>query len=94
MTFQQVWQQSAVNLPAAAEELARLRAALRGSSDSSIEQDEALGAVAAAEKAAKAGDGPGMLQHLMPVGKWLLSFGEKLAVPVTMELLKAAMKAS
>jgi hypothetical protein len=49
MTFQQVWSQSSIDLPQLAEELKRLRTAMKEADDKD-EQDEAIGAVAAAEK--------------------------------------------
>lgn len=88
MTFEQVWQQSGIDLAEAVGELARLRAAVREFGDGTVDQDEGLGALAAAQKAAEGGDGPGMLRHLKPIGKWVLSFSEKVAVPVIAELMK------
>ena len=94
MTFQQVRQQSALDLATIAEELARLRAAIRNAADESIERDQSLGAVAAAERAARAGDGPAMLESLKPVGKWLLAFADELKVPAALEAIKVALGAS
>ena len=58
-TFQHV--QDGFDLPRLAEELGRLRVALRQEAKDDLEDDEAIGAVAAAEKAAKQGDGAGAL---------------------------------
>jgi hypothetical protein len=56
------------------------------------EQDEAIGAVAAAEKAASEGDSAGVLQHLKTAGKWSLEIAQKIAVPVAVEAIKNALK--
>jgi hypothetical protein len=90
MTFQQVWSQSSIDLPRLAEELKRLRAAMK-EVDGEDEQDEAVGAVAAAEKAAIKGDGPTTLQHLKTAGKWTLGIAEKIGVPLAVEAMKRMM---
>jgi uncharacterized protein YjbI with pentapeptide repeats len=70
ITFQQLWNQAggSIDLPALANELGQLRSALRKEA-SEPEHDEALGAVASAEKAAKQGDGPKALEYLKAAGK-------------------------
>jgi len=90
MTFQQVWNQRSIDLPPLAEELKRLRAAMK-EADGKDDQDEAIGAVAAAEKAAIKGDGPTTLQHLKTAGKWALGIAEKIGVTVATEAIKRAM---
>jgi hypothetical protein len=90
MTFQQVWSQSSIDLPRLAEELKRLRAAMK-EADGKDGQDEAIGAVAAAEKAAIKGDGPTTLQHLKTAGKWTLGIAEKIGVPLAVEAMKRMM---
>lgn len=55
------------------------------------EHDETLGAVAAAEKAATAGDGPAVLRHLAGAGKWALGVAEKIGTAVAVEAIKRAM---
>lgn len=88
MSFQQLWNQGDLELPRLAEELRQLRDAMRAESHGSSEQDEALGAVAAAEKAAVEGDGATALRHLRTAGAWGLKVAEKIAVPVATEALK------
>jgi hypothetical protein len=90
MTFQQVWSQSSIDLPRLAEELKRLRTAMK-EADGKDEQDEAIGAVAAAEKAAIKSDGPTTLQHLKTAGKWTLGIAEKIGVPLVVETMKRMM---
>lgn len=89
INHQQLWNQagSSIDLPALAEELGRLRATMRQEA-SEPEHDEALGAVASAEKAAKQGDGPRALEYLKAAGKWTLGIAEKIGT----ELAVAAMK--
>jgi uncharacterized protein YjbI with pentapeptide repeats len=91
MTFQQVVNQGSIDLPRLADELARLRTAMKQEADGTDEHDEAIGAVAAAGKAAGQGDGPAALQHLKSAGKWTLGVAEKIGVAVAVEALKRAM---
>lgn len=63
-TFQLVQNQSPLDLPRLAEELARLRAAMKREVGDTPDADEAVGAVASAQKAAAAGNSAGMTQHL------------------------------
>jgi hypothetical protein len=91
MTFQQVWNQSSIDLPRLASELKRLRAAMK-EAEGKDEQDEAIGAVAAAEKAADRNDGPTALQHLKTAGQWTLGVAQQIGVPVAIEALKQAFK--
>lgn len=86
-TFQQL-QAGGIDLPKLAEELGRLRTYLRQEGKDEPEADEAIGAVAAAEKAAKQGDEAGVLRHLKAAGKWTLGIAEKVAVPLAVEVLK------
>jgi hypothetical protein len=55
------------------------------------EQDEAIGAVAAAVKTASKGDGPTTLQHLKAAGQWALGIAEKIGVAVAAEAIKRAL---
>ncbi|MBV8265827.1 MAG: hypothetical protein JO252_05725 [Planctomycetaceae bacterium] len=89
INYQQLWNQagSSIDLPTLAEELGRLRATMRREA-SEPEHDEALGAVASAEKAAKQSDGPRALEYLKAAGKWTLGIAEKIGT----ELAVAAMK--
>jgi hypothetical protein len=90
MTFQQAQSQSSIDLPRLAEELKQLRAAMKKADDKD-EQDEAIGAVAAAEKAATKGDEPAALRYLKVAGQWTLGVAEKLGVAVATEAIKRAM---
>ena len=71
MTFQQI-KGGELDLPKLAEELGRLRSAMKRDTEGSPEQDEAVGIVAAAEKAAGRGDQSTVLQHLKSAGTWAL----------------------
>jgi hypothetical protein len=55
------------------------------------EQDEAIGEVAKAEKAAGQGDDRTMLRHLKAAGTWTLRVAEKIAVPLAVEAMKRMM---
>jgi hypothetical protein len=88
-TFQQV--QSGVDLPKLAEELGRLRAAMKGEATGTREQDKAIGAVADAEEAAAKGDGTATLRYLKGAGSWAFGIAEKIGVAVATEALKRAM---
>ncbi len=87
-TFQQ--SQGGIDLPTLAEELERLRVAMKQDLEAPPEQDEAIGAVAAAEKAAKQGDGPAAIRYLKSAGIWALRIAEKIGVAVATEVLKKA----
>jgi hypothetical protein len=91
MTFQQVSSESGLDLPRLAQELARLRAAMEQATESTAEQDEAIGAVAAAEEAAALGDGPTVLQRLKAAGEWTLGFAEKTGAAVAAKAIGIAM---
>jgi hypothetical protein len=82
--------QGGIDLPTLAKELGQLRAAMK-KAEGKDDQDEAIGAVAAAEKAAVNGDGPTTLQHLNTAGKWALGIAEKIGVTVATEAIKRAM---
>jgi hypothetical protein len=91
-TFQQVWNEAGgkIDLAQLASQLATLRSALRNE-PTSAEQDVAIGAVAQAETAAAAKDGPGALAHLRSAGKWALGVAEKIGVDVATGAIKAAL---
>lgn len=91
-SFQQVWNEAggAIDLAKLASELATLRTALRGE-PASAEHDVAIGAIAQAEKAAAAQDGPGALAHLRTAGKWVLGVAEKIGVAVAAGAIKTAL---
>jgi uncharacterized protein YjbI with pentapeptide repeats len=92
MTFQQVQHQGALEIPRLAEELARLRAAMKREAGDAPEADEAVGAVASAQKAVAAGDGAGALQHLKNAGSWALGVAEKIGVSVAAKAIEKAMQ--
>jgi hypothetical protein len=91
MTFNQIWNQSgeSIDLESLASQLETLRAALRKEA-SEPEHDVALGAVAAAQSAAKKKDGPKTLEYLATAGKWTLDIATKIGVPIAIEALKRA----
>ena len=86
-TFQQV--QGGIDLPKFAEELGRLRAAMKGEATGTREQDKAIGAVADAEEAAVKGDGTAALRCFKGAGTWALGIAEKIGVPVLIEVAKS-----
>ncbi|HEX3148357.1 MAG TPA: hypothetical protein VHR66_09760 [Gemmataceae bacterium] len=89
--FQQIWQGGGnnLNLEALASELSRLRTSMKEVA-ASPEQDSAIGEVAAAEVAARKGDGAGMLSRLAGAGQWALDVATKIGVSVASEALKKA----
>jgi hypothetical protein len=87
--FQQI--QGGIDLPKLAEELGRLRAAMKGDYTGTREEDKAIGVVADAEESATKGDGPTALQYLKSAGEWTFGIAEKIGVPVVIEALKRAM---
>jgi len=91
MTFQQAWNQSNIDLLQLAEELTRLRAAMKQETQGTREQDKAIVAVADAEEAAVKGDGPTVLQYLKTAGTWAFGVAEKIGVSVAAEAIKRAM---
>ena len=77
------------DLPTLAEQLAKLRAEMKKNA-TEPEQDVAVGAVAAAEAAAKKGDEKSVLDHLKTAGQWAMEIGLKVGVPVAIEAIKKA----
>jgi hypothetical protein len=92
MTFQQIWNQSGsqIDLPALVKELATLRQALKGEAKTA-EEDAAVGEVAAAETAAKKGDGPSVLQRLKSAGEWVLKVAVQKGLDVATSAIKTAL---
>ena len=90
-TFQQIQSGSSIDLPKLAEELGRLREAMKSEATGTREQDKAIGAVADAEEAAAKGDGSAAVQYLKSAGKWTLGIAEKIGVAVATEALKKAL---
>ena len=88
MTFQQI--QGGLDLPKLAEELGRLRNAMKGETTGTRDEDKAIGAVADAEEAATKGDGPAVLRYLKSAGTWGLKIAEKIGVALAIEALKNA----
>jgi hypothetical protein len=80
-------QAPAVDLPVLANELATLRAEMKKQA-TEPEQDVSVGAVAAAEAAAKKGDESSALQHLADAGKWALDLAVKIGVPVAIDAIR------
>ncbi len=87
-TFQQI--QSGIDLPKLAEELGRLRTAMKGEATGTSEQDKAISAVVDAEDAATKGNGPAALRYLKDAGTWALGIAEKIGVSVVIEVLNKA----
>ena len=92
MTFNQIWAQAQdqIDLAALGHELGRLRVELKNAV-SEPAHDAAIGAVANAELAADAGDGPGALAWLAKAGQWTLDNASKIGVGVATAALKAAL---
>lgn len=72
------------------KELSGIREVLKTKSHS-IEQDQAVGKIADAEQAVKAGDGPDVIKHLKSVGKWALDVSTSLGTNIATELIKKSM---
>ena len=88
-TVNQVQSSEKLDLPALAEELAKLRAEMKKEA-TEPDHDVAVGSVAAAESAAKNGDEKSVLDHLKKAGEWALQIGVKVGVPVAIEAIKKA----
>ena len=79
-----------INLFVEAADLQTLRTKLK-SEAVEIEHDAAVGAIAAAEKAAKDGDGVQALAALSNAGKWAFDNASKIGVGVATAALKVAL---
>lgn len=92
MTLQQVWNQmqASVTVEELAKELSVLRTAMR-SEASEPEHEISIGAVAAAEAAAKAGDGPKTLEYLKKAGTWAFDVATKIGVNIASSVLKGTL---
>ena len=90
MTFQQIWNQNPASMDLAAlqEELSLLGDAMRRDS-SEPEHDIAINEVAAAEAAARNGDGPSALEHLKKAGRWAWDVATKIGVSVVAAAVNA-----
>jgi hypothetical protein len=90
MSFEQI-QGAGLDLPKLAEELGRLRNAMKGETKGTRDEDKAIGAVADGEAAATKGDGPAVLKYLKGAGTWGLKIAEEIGVSLATETLKKAM---
>lgn len=92
VTFVKAWDaaKSDIDIEQLARELGELRAELKASA-TTPEQDVAVGAVASAEVAAKAGDGPTTLERIAKAGKWALGVAEKIGASVAVAAIKATL---
>ena len=93
ITFSQEWNQlrGTIDLPQLADELALLRQEMKKAA-TGPEQDIAVGAISAAEQAAKAGNGPKTLEYLKSTGKWALDLAEKIGLEIAPILIKSILK--
>jgi len=80
-----------IDLSSLANELGKLRGEARARADGGPQQDEALGALASAERAAEQGDGPGAFESLRKAGIWALEIGKQVGVPVAVKALETAL---
>ena len=90
-TFNQLWSQSSeqIDLPALADELARLRTALRAEAKTP-EDDQIVADVGQAELAAKSGDGPKTMRHLRSAGRWAFGIATSIGAAVAAAAIKSA----
>ena len=89
----QLWAQnsSTIDLPLLAEELMVLRTEARLQASGDPSEDEALGALASAQRAAEASDGPRALEFLKSAGQWALDVATKVGVPMAVKAFTAAL---
>lgn len=91
MTLQQVQNLGAeLDIGKLTSELERLRTAMKTDSKL-LEHDEAVGHVAAAERAAAKNDVSGVLGHLKAAGNWTLDVATKIGTTVAAEAIKRAL---
>lgn len=90
ITVNQIWNQveGSIPLDQLGTELALLRQAMKKEA-TDPEQDVAIGAVAAAERASNSGNGPEALKFLRTAGKWGLDVAEKIGVGVATAAIKS-----
>jgi len=90
-TFNQLWKQFSehIDLPTLADELGRLRMALRAEAKTP-EDDQIIADVGQAELAARSGDGPSAMRHLRSAGKWALGVATGIGVALAASVIKAA----
>jgi hypothetical protein len=92
IAFQQVWNQlqGSTKVEELATELSALRTAMR-SAASEPEHELSIGAVAAAEAAANAGDGVRTLEYLKKAGTWALDVATKIGLNIASSALKGSL---
>jgi hypothetical protein len=92
ITFNQMWNQlgGGIDLSELASELETLRATLKDQA-TAPDHDLAVGEVAAAEIAAKGGDGPKALEHLKKAGGWALGVATAIGTTVAAAAIKVAL---
>jgi hypothetical protein len=78
-----------IDLTQLAQELSKLRAALKDEPDTP-ERDSALGAIADAEVASKQGDSAKVVENLARAGKWVIGIAEKIGVGLAVAAIKSA----
>jgi uncharacterized protein YjbI with pentapeptide repeats len=96
-TFNQIWNQvkDSTDLPKLAEELAKLRTAMKQEpveEAAEIERDVAIAEVGKAQLEAKAGNGERMMGHLKSVGKIGYDVATKIGSSVLAELIKKSIE--
>src|SRR5260221_382392 len=91
MTFNQIKTQGGetIDLPQLAQQLSTLRTKIKEQAVDT-EHDEAIGAVAAAETAAKKGDGSKVMESLAKAGRWALDIATQIGVGLAVEAIKSA----
>ena len=87
VTVNQFQSQEKFDMPTLATQLATLRSEMKKEA-TEPEHDIEIGAVAAAEAAAKKGDEKSALDHLQNAGKWAFEMGLKVGVPVAVDAIK------
>jgi hypothetical protein len=89
MSFRQLWNQmqGSVSIEELIKELGALRSAMRLEA-SEPEHEISIGAIAAAEAAAKEGDGAKALEYLKKAGTWAVDVATKIRVNIMSSILK------
>jgi hypothetical protein len=92
VNFSSIWSQlePSISLPNLSVELQQLRITMRKVAGEDLEQDLAVAAIAQAEKAANASDGPLAIKHLRAAGSWALDIAKSIGVEVAAAAIKAA----
>ena len=92
INFNQLWGEvsSEIDLPKLAEDLLQLRQELKEKAKED-EHYRAIAEISEAEKAAKEGKGPKVLEHLKNAGRWTFSVAEKIGTSLVTAALKKAL---